>query len=118
VSATRVLLAGFENHTGEPLLCDTLPYALERELSISRFVNVAPRERANDALRLMGRALDAEIDVPTAREICLRDGGIKAIVAGRQRFGTNYVFTAKVVEPRNGMILAHANRFKGAWRPE
>ncbi len=102
-----VLLAGFENRTGEPLFNDTLPYALERELSISRFVNVAPRERANDALRLMGRALDVEIDVSTAREICLRDGGIKAVVAGRaEKFGTNYVFSAQVLEPRTGGILA------------
>src|SRR5579862_1940482 len=102
-----VLLAGFENHTGERLSDDTLQSALERELSISRFVNVAPRERANDALRLMGRTPGFNIDVPTAREICLRDGGIKAIVAGRaEKFGTSYVFSAQVVEPGNGGILA------------
>jgi len=48
-----VLLAGFENRTGESLFDGTLQYALQRELGNSYFVNVVPRERAEDALRLM-----------------------------------------------------------------
>jgi hypothetical protein len=105
-----VMLAGFENRTGEPLFDGTLQYALERELSGSRFVNVVPRERANDALRLMRKPLDAKIDVPTAREICLRDGGIKAVITGRaEKFGSTYVFSLEVVKPRDGRTLVAAH---------
>jgi DNA-binding winged helix-turn-helix (wHTH) protein len=43
-----VLITAFDNRTGEPLLNGTLEYALERELSNSRFVNVVPRERVDD----------------------------------------------------------------------
>lgn len=48
-----VLIAAFENKTGETVLDGTLEYALERELSNSPFVNVAPRERIEDVLQLM-----------------------------------------------------------------
>src|ERR1041385_1544338 len=44
-----VLIASFENRTGEKLLDGAMEYALERELSNSRFVNVTPRERVQDA---------------------------------------------------------------------
>ncbi|MBI3667569.1 MAG: hypothetical protein HY236_15305, partial [Acidobacteria bacterium] len=104
-----VLLAGFENRTGEPLFDGTLQYALERELGNSRFVNVVPRERAEDALRLMRKPPDTKIDVATAREICLRDGGIKAVVTGRaEKLGSTYVFSVQLVEPKQGRALTGA----------
>jgi len=78
-----VLLEGFENRTGETLFDGTLRAALERELSNSEFINVAPRERVEDALRLMRRPPDATLNAAQAREVCLRDGGIRALVTGR-----------------------------------
>lgn len=104
-----VLVAGFENHTGEPLFDGTLQYALERELSNSRFVNVVPRERVEDVLRLMKRPLDTSIDTVLAREICLRDGGIRALLTGRaEKLGATYVFSARLIEPRHGTVARGA----------
>jgi DNA-binding winged helix-turn-helix (wHTH) protein len=48
-----VLISSFDNRTGNPVLDGSVEYALERELSNSQFVIVVPRERSNDALRLM-----------------------------------------------------------------
>ena len=48
-----VLITRFDNRTGESVFDGTLEYALERELSNSRFVNVVPRVRIEDALQLM-----------------------------------------------------------------
>jgi hypothetical protein len=50
-----VLVTSFENRTGERMFDGTLEYALTRELASSRHVNVVPRERIEDALRLMRR---------------------------------------------------------------
>jgi hypothetical protein len=58
---------------GGPVFDGSLEYALERELSNSRFVNVVPRERINDTLHLMKRPLDTPLDRAVSREICLRD---------------------------------------------
>jgi DNA-binding winged helix-turn-helix (wHTH) protein len=102
-----VLITDFDNRTGEPVLNGTLEYALERELSNSRFVNVVPRERVEDALRLMRKPLDAKIDAAVGREICLRDGGVPAMLTGRvEKFGSTYTLSTQLVDPIHGVTLA------------
>ncbi len=101
-----VLIANFENRTGEAVFDGTLEYALERELSNSTFVNVVPRERVGDALRLMRKPPDAHIDAVLGREICLRDGGIRALLTGRvEKLDTTYALSAAVVNPTDGVTV-------------
>jgi len=98
-----VLIADFENRTGEPLLDGTLEYALRRELSNSRYVNVVPRARIGDALRLMRKPFDTRVDAPVGREVCLRDGQIRALLTGRvEKFGAKYLLSVNVIEPTQG----------------
>jgi tetratricopeptide (TPR) repeat protein len=98
-----ILVADFENRTGEPLLDGTLEYALGRELSNSRYVNVVPRARIGDALRLMRKPLDTRLDAAVGREVCLRDGQIRALLTGRvEKFGTKYLLSVDIVEPKQG----------------
>jgi DNA-binding winged helix-turn-helix (wHTH) protein/tetratricopeptide (TPR) repeat protein len=105
-----VLVAGFENRTGEPIFDGTLEYALGQELSNSRFVNVVPRERIADALSLMKKPAGTRIDASVGREICLRDGGIRALLVGRiQKLDTTYLLSATLVDPASGRALAGLN---------
>ena len=98
-----VLIADFENRTGEAVLDGVLEYALEREISNSTFVNVVPRERINDTLQLMRKPLDTRIDRTLGREICLRDGGIKALLTGRvEKLDSTYLLSVQVVDPARG----------------
>jgi tetratricopeptide (TPR) repeat protein len=102
-----VLVASFENRTGEPLFDGTLDYALGRELSNSRHVAVVSRDRVSHALRLMRKPLDARLDAPLAREVCLRDGEIRALLAGRvERLGSKYLFSVELIDPKLGTSLA------------
>lgn len=102
-----VLIADFDNRTGDKALDGTLEYALERELSNSQFVYVVPRERVQDSLRLMKKPLDSKLDRVTAREVCLRDGAIKAILTGRvEKIGTNYVLSVEIVDPVRDVAVA------------
>lgn len=102
-----VLVADFENRTGEKLLDGTLDYALGRELSNSRFVNVVPRQRVGDALRLMRRPPDSPISAGVGREVCLRDGEIRALLTGRvEKLASKYVLSVEIVEPKQGTTLA------------
>ena len=104
-----VLVAGFENRSGQPLFDGTLEYALARELSNSRYVNVVPRERVGDALRLMRKPLDSRVDAGLGREICLRDGDIRALITGRiERFGPKYLLSVELVDPSQGTSMASA----------
>ena len=102
-----VLISSFDNRTGEPLLDGTLEYALERELSNSQYVTVASRERVGDVLRLMRKPPDTKIDAALGREICLRDGGIRALLTGRvEKLGTTYVLSVQLVDPVRGITVA------------
>jgi DNA-binding winged helix-turn-helix (wHTH) protein/tetratricopeptide (TPR) repeat protein len=102
-----VLITSFDNRTGESLFDGTLEYALERELSNSQFVNVAPPERVEDALRLMKKPLDTKIDAQLGREVCLRDGGIRALLAGRaEKLGSTYVLGVSLIDAATNQIVA------------
>jgi len=102
-----VLVTCFENRTGQPLLDGTLEYALGRELSNSRYVNVVPRERIGDALRLMRKPLDTRVDAAIGREICLRDGNIRALITGRiERLGSKYLLGIELVDPNQGASIS------------
>ena len=102
-----VLIAAFENRTGEDIFDGTLEAALGRELSNSRFVNVVPRERVGDTLKLMKKPLDSRLDTNLAREVALRDGGIRALLTGRvEKLGPTYVLSAELVDAGSGVTVA------------
>ena len=102
-----VLIARFENRSGEPVFDGTLEYALERELCNSTFVNVVPRERIDDTLRLMKKPLNSPLDPALGREICLRDGGIRVLLAGRvEKLDKTYLLSAAIVNPKDGVTVA------------
>jgi DNA-binding winged helix-turn-helix (wHTH) protein/tetratricopeptide (TPR) repeat protein len=102
-----VLVSRFENRTGEPVLDGTVEFALERELSNSQFVTVAPVPRVQDTLRMMKKPLDSRVEPSLGREVCLRDGGIRALITGRvEKFGTTYTVSAGIINPTNGAEIA------------
>ena len=102
-----VLVTRFENRTGEPVLDGTIEYALERELSNSPSVSVVSHDRVEDTLRLMRKPINTTVDLAIGREVCLRDGGIRALVGGRiEKTGERYRLTAQIVDPTTGVAVA------------
>lgn len=102
-----VLITQFENRTSEDIFEGTVEYALERELSNSQYVNVAPRPRIADALRLMKLPPTTRLDVALGREVCLRDGGIRALLTGRvEKLDSTYLLSASLVDPTGGATVA------------
>jgi tetratricopeptide (TPR) repeat protein len=103
-----VLVAALENRTGESAFDDVLQQALTRELVGSGFVNVVPRPRIEDVLTLMKRPADRRLDAALAREVALRDGGIRAVLTGSiARIGAEYALTTEIVNPADGRVLAN-----------
>jgi tetratricopeptide (TPR) repeat protein/tRNA A-37 threonylcarbamoyl transferase component Bud32 len=102
-----VLVVPFENRTAEPLLDDTIAFAFERDLATSTFVNVVPRDRIDNALALMTKPTTTPIDLSIAREIALRDGGIRALIGGRiDNVNGRYELVAQVINPVDGSVRA------------
>lgn len=102
-----VLVTAAINRTGNSVLDGTIEYALQRELSQSPVVNVAPRGRVADILRLMRKPPDTLLDSETSREVAMRDGEIRALVTGRvEEVGGAYGVSVDITIPSDGVLIA------------
>jgi serine/threonine protein kinase len=101
-----VVLADFENHTGEPVFNDALKQALTVELGQSPFLNVLSDRKVSETLRMMGRSKDERITVDVGREICQRTGS-KALLRGAiSSLGKVYLISLSAVACSTGEPLA------------
>ncbi len=100
-----VVLADFDNSTGDPVFDDTLKQALSVALRQSPFLNPLSQERVGGTLRLMTLPAETPLNSERAREVCQRAGS-KAYIAGSiARLGSDYVVGLKAVNCRTGDIL-------------
>jgi serine/threonine protein kinase/Tfp pilus assembly protein PilF len=108
-----IVLADFENKTGDPVFDDALKQALAVQLAQSPFLNILPDRRVNDTLRLMGRSAGNPLTDDVARDLCQRAGS-KAVLAGSiAQFGNRFNLTLNAVSCLNGDPLASAEAQAG-----
>jgi eukaryotic-like serine/threonine-protein kinase len=101
-----VLVADFENTTGEPIFDATLRAALEVKLEESPYLSVFADDRVRQALRLMGRQSDDRLTSVVARELCQRQN-LKAMISGSiAGRGREYLVALKAVNCATGDSLA------------
>jgi tetratricopeptide (TPR) repeat protein len=101
-----IVLADFENTTGEPVFDGALKVALAVALEQSPFLKVFPDDRARDTLRLMQRSPDERVTRAVAREIARREQ-LKALIAGAiASLGRNYVVTLEAINAQTGDVMA------------
>ncbi len=103
-----VVLADFDNRTGDPLFDDTLKQALAIQLEQSPFLNVLSDQKVNATLKLMNRKPGDRITPETAREVCQRTAS-KALLAGSiASLGGHYLIGVKAVNCQTGDSLGSA----------
>jgi len=92
-----IVLADFENTTGDPVFDGTLRQGLSIQLEQSPFLNLISEERIRRTLRLMGQPPDGPLTPQLAREICVRTGGAAFLQGSLASVGSQYVLglTAK-----------------------
>jgi len=101
-----VVLADFNNETGDPVFDDTLKTALSVSLNQSPFLNVLPDSRVAATLKLMTRPPDTRLTPDIARELCQRTGSTAYIAGSIASLGSQYVLALKVVNCQSGDTLA------------
>ena len=95
-----IVITDFENLTGDPVFDRSLRVGLDVAIAQSRYVNVLPVTRVQDALRLMKREPTAKLDEGLAAEVAVREQ-VKAVLAcSIARVGDRYALTAKIVDPQ------------------
>jgi serine/threonine protein kinase/tetratricopeptide (TPR) repeat protein len=101
-----IVLADFNNETGDPVFDDTLKTALSVSLNQSPFLNVLPENKVAATLKLMSRPADTKLTPEVTRELCQRTSS-KAYIAGSiASLGSQYVLGLKAVNCQSGDPLA------------
>ncbi len=98
-----VLIANFDNQTGDPLFDDSLEQALNIGLEGATFITAYRRTSAASLLESMqpGSVLDEE----GARLVAIREG-IKLVVSGAVvPEGKGFELSARVLNPEDGLVL-------------
>ena len=102
-----LLLADFENKTGDSIFDGTLREGLAVDLQQSPFLSLLPGPEVRRTLQLMGRPVDARVTPEMGREICEREG-LKAYIAGKiASMGGHYVLTLVAADGHSGAVVAH-----------
>jgi len=101
-----VVLADFDNTTGDVVFDGAMKQALAVQLGQSPFINILSDRKVGETLRLMGRQPGTRITQDIARELCVRTGS-KAIVLGSiSNLGGQYVIGVDAVGCSSGDTLA------------
>jgi eukaryotic-like serine/threonine-protein kinase len=101
----RLLVADFDNRSGEPLFEEGVQQLLLLGLEQSRYVHVVPRSQVVDAARRMGKIDLTRLDADTGQEICTREN-YRAMVAGQiNRTRHGFDISIEVIDPRRGQAV-------------
>jgi eukaryotic-like serine/threonine-protein kinase len=101
-----IVLADFENETGDPIFDGTLRQGLAIQLEQSPFLKIMDDEQVQRVLRLMSLPTGARITNPIAHDVCVRQGAAAAINGTIASLGKNYVISLQAVACQDGMTLA------------
>lgn len=109
-----VLVADFNNQTGDARFDRALQDAFVVDLQQSQRVNIFPQARTESVLEMMGKPAGQMITAGIGREICQREGIRGLITAGITRTGNNYELTAQLIDPRTGeAVRSYSERSYG-----
>jgi eukaryotic-like serine/threonine-protein kinase len=100
-----IVLADFDNKTGDPVFDDTLRQGLSVELQQSPFFSLISDQQIQATLRLMGQAKDARLTPETARQICERTGSTAMLAGSVAALGSRYVVGLRAENCNTGSIL-------------
>jgi eukaryotic-like serine/threonine-protein kinase len=103
-----IVLADFDNKTGDPVFDGTLRQGLSAQLGQSPFLNLLSDQRTQQTLVLMGQPKDSRLTQETAREVCQRTASAAVLDGSIAQIGTRYMLTMKAINCSTGESLASA----------
>jgi DNA-binding winged helix-turn-helix (wHTH) protein/tetratricopeptide (TPR) repeat protein len=113
-SRDSVLIADFENQTGDPRFDSALATAFTVSIEQSRYANVFPRMQLDAVLKRMGRPQNERVTPTLGREICQRENVHALIASSITRTGQEYALTAQLIDPQTGnTVRAYTERSYG-----
>jgi tetratricopeptide (TPR) repeat protein len=102
-----LVLADFNNATGETVFDSTMKQALRVQLEQSPFLNVLPDQKTRKELSFMGRPLETRLTGNIVREVCLRAGSKVFVDGSISSLGNHYVVVLQAVNCQTGEAVGN-----------
>jgi hypothetical protein len=100
-----IVLADFDNKTGDTVFDETLRQALAIELQQSPFIEVVSDADVQKTLALMGRPKDARLTAEIAQQVCERTASAATLEGSITSLGSTYVVGLKARNCNTGTLL-------------
>ncbi|PYV72187.1 MAG: hypothetical protein DMG96_26895, partial [Acidobacteria bacterium] len=101
-----IVLADFNNKTGDAVFDDTLLQGLAVQLEQSPFLSPISDQRVQQMLQLMGRPRGTKLTSEIARDLCARTGSKAYLMGSISNMGSQYVIGINAVNCQTGDDLA------------
>src|ERR1700742_122056 len=101
-----IVLADFDNKSGDPVFDDTLRQGLTVALNQSPYLNVLGDNKIASTLKLMAKPANTPLTADVVRELCQRAQGKVYIAGSIAALGSEYVLGLKVISCNAGDVLA------------
>ena len=100
-----IVLADFNNTTGEPVFDATLKQALTVDLEQSPFLNVLSDQKVDEQLGFMGLSTETRLTEDVARKVCQRAGSKALLLGSISQLGSQYVVGVRAINCETGDSL-------------
>ena len=100
-----IVLADFDNKTGDPVFDDTLREGLSIELQQSPFLSLIPDQQVQRTLALMGQPKEARLTREIAQQVCERTGSAAVLEGSIASLGSQYILGLRARNCRTGSVL-------------
>ena len=100
-----IVLADFDNKTGDPVFDDTLRQGLSVELQQSPFLSLISDRQVQQQLALMGQPREARLTADVAQQICERTASAMVLEGSIASLGSQYVLGLRARDCNTGNIL-------------
>ena len=100
-----IVLADFENKTGDPVFDDTLRQGLSVDLQQSPFLSLVSDRQVQQMLALMGQPKDARLTSEVAQQICERTASAMVLEGSIASLGSQYVVGLRAKNCATGDML-------------
>ena len=101
-----IVLAEFDNKTGDPVFDQTLRQGLVVQLEQSPFLTLVSDQHIQQVLRLMKRPPETRLTPEVAREICERTSSAAVLEGSIAGLGSQYILWLRATNCRTGDVLA------------
>jgi len=103
-----IVIADFDNKTGDTVFDGTLRQGLSGQLEQSPFLNLLSDARISQTLSLMTQPKDARLSPELAREVCQRTSSTAVLDGTIAQIGGRYLLTLTAINCSTGDMLASA----------